>query len=341
MKEQLIKITEAFFDAIDIQEITTIQSGLINNTYKISTDKGDFIVQQLNQNVFQNSNALLNNKIKICHFLESKQFPTITYLRSREGLYYVKDGEDIWQLSNYIPSTVKDRIDSTEVAAKAGEHLAQFHEALLDFPLDELEYTIPDFHITCKRYADFLENAAKANADRLVLAKDEIEKIHLFYPKIKKIATAIQEGIIPLRVVHNDTKISNMLFDDFGSIICLIDFDTIMPGSVLHDVGDALRSGANTATEEEKELEKVNFDYTIYEAFMEAYLDIAQGFLTKEELENIHLSLPLLLFEQSCRFLGDFLINDPYYSTQYELQNLVRTKTQLKLLEQVSDYFKL
>jgi N-acetylhexosamine 1-kinase len=341
MKEQLIKITEAFFDAIDIQEITTIQSGLINNTYKITTDKGDFIVQQLNQNVFKNSSALLNNKIKICRFLESKQFPTITYLRSREGLYYVKDGEDIWQLSNYIPSTVKDRIDSIEVATKAGEHLAQFHEALLDFPLEELEYTIPDFHNTCKRYADFLENVAKANANRLVLAKDEIEKTLLFYPKIKKIATAIQEGIIPLRVVHNDTKINNMLFDDFGSIICLIDFDTIMPGSILHDVGDALRSGANTATEEEKELEKVNFDYTIYEAFMEAYLDIAQGFLTKEELENIHLSLPLLLFEQSCRFLGDFLINDPYYSTQYELQNLVRTKTQLKLLEQVSAYFKL
>lgn len=132
-----------------------------------------------------------------------------------------------------------------------------------------------------------------------------------------------------------------MLFDEFGTIICLIDFDTLMPGSILHDVGDAMRSGANTATEEEKELEKVNFDHTIYEAFMKAYIDIAQGFLTKEELENIHLSLPLLLFEQSCRFLGDFLINDPYYSTQYELQNLVRTKTQLKLLEQVSAYFKL
>ena len=114
-----------------------------------------------------------------------------------------------------------------------------------------------------------------------------------------------------------------------------------MPGSVLHDVGDALRSGANTATEEEKGLEKVNFDHTIYEAFMKAYLDIAQGFLTKEELENIHLSLPLLLFEQSCRFLGYFLINDPYYYTRYELQNLVRTKTQLKLLEQVYAYFKL
>ena len=341
MKEQLIKIMEAFFDAIDIQEITTIQSGLINNTYKITTNKGDFIVQQLNQNVFKNSSALLENKIKICHFLETKQFPTITYLRSREGLFYVKEGEDIWQLSNYIPSTIKDRIDSTEVAEKAGKHLAQFHEALLDFPVDELEYTIPDFHNTCKRYADFLENVAQANADRLILAKDEIEKIHLFYPKIEKVAKAIQEGKIPLRVVHNDTKISNMLFDEFGSIICLIDFDTLMPGSILHDIGDAMRSGANTATEEEKELAKVNFNHTIYEAFMKAYLAIARGFLTKEELENIHLSLPLLLFEQSCRFLADFLINDPYYSTQYELQNLVRTKTQLKLLEQVGAYFKL
>lgn len=341
MKEQLIKIMEAFFDAIEVQEINTIQNGLINNTYKITTNKGDFILQQLNQNVFQNSGALLNNKIKICHYLETKQFPTITYLRSREGLFHVKEGKAIWQLAYFIPSTVKDRIDSTEVAAKAGEHLAQFHEALLDFPLDELEYTIPDFHNTCKRYTDFLENVTKADSIRLELAKIEIKKLQLFYPKIKKIAEAIQEGVIPLRVVHNDTKISNMLFDDFGSIICLIDFDTLMPGSILHDIGDALRSGTNTATEEEKELEKVHFDHTIYEAFMKAYLKVAHRFLSDEELENIHSSLPLLLFEQSCRFLGDFLSNDSYYTTQYELQNLVRTKTQLKLLEQVGAYFKL
>lgn len=341
MKDKFTKIVKAFFESIEIKEITTIQSGLINNTYRITTEQGDFILQKMNQNVFQNIYALLNNKIKICHYLEKIKFPTISFLPTKEGFYYLEDETEIWQLSSYIPSIVKNRIDTTEVAEKSGKHLALFHKALLDFPIDELEYTIPNFHNTIKRYSDFLENASNANSERLALAKVEIEKINLFFPKIKTVAEAIQQGEIPLRVVHNDTKISNMLFDSSGDIICIIDFDTIMPGSFLHDLGDALRSGTNTATEEEKDEEKVNFDNVIYEAFMQNYLKEAHDFLTKEELENLHLGLPLLLFEQSCRFLGDFLNNDLYYSTQYELQNLVRTKTQIRLLQQVSEYFKL
>ena len=206
-------------------------------------------------------------------------------------MYFYKNDNEIWQLSIFIPSVIKEKIDSTIIAKHAGKHLAQFHESLLDFPIDELGYTIPDFHNTIKRYEDFLNQIKTASKDRLDFFKNEIEKNNHYYSKIKKVAMAIQQKTIPVRVVHNDTKISNMLFDEFEKIICIIDYDTVMPGSILHDVGDALRSGTNTSTEDEVDLNLVNFNSNIYDAFMKSYLKKAKSFMTKDEIENIHLSL--------------------------------------------------
>jgi N-acetylhexosamine 1-kinase len=210
----------------------------------------------------------------------------------------------------------------------------------LDFPISELEYTIPDFHNTIKRFCDFEESIKKASPERLLEAKESIAFLESNFKSIETVANAINSGRIPLRVVHNDTKIGNMLFDGNGNILCIIDFDTVMLGSIFHDVGDALRTGTNTSTEEEKDLTKVCFDIEIYEAFMEAYIKEALSFMSEDESKNIHLSLPLILFEQACRFLGDYLNNDSYYTTTYEDQNLVRAKTQIKLMDSVQLYLK-
>ena len=341
MIEIITKIVASFLDPITIMDVEILQSGLINQTFKLTTDQGNFILQKMNQKVFPNIHSLLNNKIKITQFLKEKGFATLTFIPTKEGLFFAFDGEDIWQMSVYIPSTIKEKIDSPHVAQQAGEYLAQFHKALLNFPMEELEYTIPDFHNTSKRYFDFLDTIENASTERQVLANSTIESIKRMFSKIQPLANAIQNGIIPMRVVHNDTKISNMLFDNQESIICIIDYDTIMPGSILHDIGDALRTGTNTASEEEKDLTKVNFDSTIFESFMYGYSKEANSFMIKEEAENIHLSLPLLLFEQGCRFLGDYLENDRYYATSYADHNLVRAKTQLHLLEQVGSYLKI
>jgi N-acetylhexosamine 1-kinase len=337
----IAKVITDFLGTVAVHEIVVLQSGLINTTYKVSTSRGDFVLQKMNQTVFPKIHALLNNKIKITKYLQQVNFPTVTFLSTQEGFFYTQKGEDIWQLSNYLPSTVKEKIESPIMAEKAGIYLAQFHKALLDFPISELEYTLPDFHNTPKRYYDFNNKILSASKERLFNASEEIEKLNYYYAKVAPVALAIQEGIIPLRVVHNDTKISNMLFDMKGNIICIIDYDTIMPGSILHDVGDALRTGANTATEEEIDLTKVNFDAEIYESFMKGYTEEAVSFMTDKEAEAIHLSLPLLLFEQACRFLTDYLDNDRYYATSYEQQNLSRTKTQIHLLAQVCSYFDL
>ncbi len=337
-KEQIKKIFVDFYQTKTILEIETLHNGLINSTYKIRTDQGEFILQEMNQKVFPNIKALLNNKIKITSFLKKNNFPTLEFIANTKGVFYTEKDNSIWQLSVYIPSVIQDRIQSSLVAGQVGAYLAKFHKALLHFPISELEYTIPNFHNTIKRYQDFKNNVKDATAQRITQASDAIAFLESNFKSIESVAIGINEGVIPLRVVHNDTKVSNMLFDQKGEVLCIIDFDTVMPGSIFHDIGDAMRTGANTASEEEKDLSKVCFDVAIYEAFMKDYINEAQGFMTSEESQNIHMSLPLILFEQACRFLGDYLNNDSYYSTTYEDQNLVRAKTQIKLLDEVLHY---
>lgn len=338
MKEQIQDIFSDFYSDKTIISNETIQSGLINKTYKIDTSDGIFILQEMNQKVFPNIKALLNNKIKTTRFLSSKGFPTLEFIPTKDDDFYTKNGDAIWQLCRYIPSVVHHKMDNGGVAAQVGAYLAKFHNALLDFPVQELEYTIPDFHNTIKRFHDFEAAVKQATPERLSQSKESIEFLKYNFKNIEEVATAINTGKVPLRAVHNDTKVGNMLFDEKGNILCIIDFDTIMPGSILHDVGDALRTGTNTSTEEEKDLSKVDFNIEIYESFMKAYISEAESFMSLEEAKNIHLSLPLILFEQACRFLGDFLENDKYYFTTYQDQNLVRAKTQIKLLEKVQLY---
>lgn len=338
MEELIQSVFNDFYGDKTIVRYETIHSGLINNTYKIETASGDFILQKMNQMVFPNIKALLNNKIKTTCFLNENGFPTLVFIPNKNGQYYTEHDDAIWQLSAYIPSVVHNRIDSNVVASQIGAYLAKFHKALLDFPVSALEYTIPDFHNTIKRFYDFEESIKQASPERLAQAKESIAFLESNFKSIESVANDINTGKIPLRVVHNDTKVGNMLFDEKGNILCIIDFDTIMPGSIFHDVGDALRTATNTSTEEEKDLSKVCFDIEIYEAFMKAYFQEASCFMSAEEARNIHLSLPLILFEQACRFLGDYLNNDSYYTTTYEDQNMIRAKTQIKLLASVQLY---
>jgi N-acetylhexosamine 1-kinase len=240
-------------------------------------------------------------------------------------------------LSKYIESVNIDRLDNV-IAPKAGKLLAEFHEALLDLSVSELEYTIPDFHNTEKRFLDLNEQTLTASEGRTLIAKEEIDFLLSHYAYFKELLLAINDGEIPLRVVHNDTKVSNILFDKEQQPLCLIDLDTVMPGSFLYDVGDALRSGANTSDENEQDISKVNFDRGVYEGFMASYMSVGESFLSESEKKYLPLALPLILFEQACRFLEDYLRGDVYYRIDYPNQNLIRTRTQIKLLREVLNY---
>ncbi|WP_417236451.1 phosphotransferase enzyme family protein [Bizionia paragorgiae] len=338
MKDQLLTILKCYFDTITISSVETLQSGLINSTYKVDTSRGIFIIQKINQKVFPNIQGVLNNKINVVNYLQANNFKTIAFLATINGAFFVEAEHGVWQVSKYIPSTVQHIIDSPKMAGQLGGYLARFHAALTNFPMSELIETIPDFHHTEKRYSNLLSSIANASAERRLSADREIAYVKANFDFIQPVAKAIQDKTIPQKVVHNDTKVSNFLFNSDGDLLTIIDFDTVMPGSVLHDIGDALRTGASTAPEDEQDLSKVRFNETVYDAFMSAYIKEGQDFLTPQELSAIHFSLPLILLEQACRFLEDYLNNDIYYEVSYENQNLIRTKTQLHLFENVKDY---
>lgn len=338
MENLITNVLSKYFNTEIILQIETIQNGLINKTYKVKTRNGDYVLQNINKNVFPNIFSLLNNKIKITEYLTKQGFNTIEFIPNTEKQFYTIHNDEVWQLSNYIPSVVYNRVQSVMMSKKAGQYLADFHYSLLHFPISELEYTIPDFHNTIKRFSDFNLSISQAYGTRVSQAAADIKILLDHYKQIEPIAQKINNGEIPLRVVHNDTKIANMLFNENEEIICLIDLDTLMPGSILHDVGDALRTATNTSTEEEKDLSKVKFDKEIYNAFMLAYREGASHFISPEESGALKMALPIMLFEQACRFLTDFFNYDQYYSTSYPEQNLARARTQIKLLNEVSEY---
>jgi N-acetylhexosamine 1-kinase len=340
----MVKIVETvlrnYFTSIQIQDIAVMPGGLIHQTLMVKTDKGNFILQKINQNVFRNTKALIENKSKVVSYLHSRNIPTITYIKTLSGEDFCTHKEEMWQLSEYIPSFTIHRLHK-ETALKTGKLLSQFHQALQDFPVSDLQITIPDFHNTEKRFSDLKSRIASASLERMKAGKTSIDFLIENYYKIAPVVFAINSGIIPVRVAHNDTKVSNILFDSEGNTICLIDFDTLMPGSILYDVGDAMRSGANMSDENEKDLTKVIFDKEVYESFISSYMEGSKSFLSEIEFQYIHMSLPLILFEQACRFLEDYLINDSYYSVDYEDHNLVRAKTQIKLFQDVTEYLEL
>lgn len=332
MEKVIFLVLKKFFVEINIYVISPLSGGLINDSFLVKTDKGRFVLQKINQNVFKNITALVENKSKVIDHLKRKNFPTANFIQTLENKSFCNIDADTWQISDYIPSKSIYKLNS-QIAFNSGKLLAMFHQALLDFPLQELQYSISDFHNTEKRFFHFKKAVLTASTERREQAKDEIDFLLENYHKIELVVEAINKAKIPVRVVHNDTKVANILFDAQEHPICFIDFDTVMPGSILHDIGDALRSGTNRSDENEQDINKVVFEGAIYDSFIEGYLSIAQSFISETELQYIHKALPLILIEQASRFLADFLNNDTYYPIDYPLQNLNRARTQLKMFK--------
>lgn len=330
-------ILHQYFDAIEIITIEQLNIGLINQTFDVNTNKGRFILQRINKGVFVNISALLNNKIKVTKFLSEKGFPVSNLILSLKNEYHIEYQDEVWHLTRYIESRTIVRMNK-KTAVQSGRLIAEFHKVLLDFPLSELELTIPDFHNTIKRYAALMDCSKRTDQDKFFQIENEIQFLENYYPLISPLAILIADGLMPIRVVHNDTKISNMLFDSSDNAICLIDFDTLMPGTILSDIGDAMRSGSNESDENERDLNQVKFNSEIYEAFMNSYIKVAGQFLSPIEKQHLHYALPLILFEQACRFLTDFCLGNIYYPISYSTQNLDRARTQIKMLKEFSTY---
>ena len=328
----------------------TINTGHINSTYKVTFNEGgavrNYLLQRVNTYVFKDPDKLMSNITAVTSFLRKKiaeaggdpERETLTFLPARGGGYYhtAADG-GCWRMCNFVSDTFcTDYIDRPETFMNAGWAFGNFQMLLGDFPIATLYETIPDFHDTGKRFAALEEAVARDAKGRAAGVKAEIEYALSGGEFATKLTDLIKSGGLPLRVTHNDTKLNNILFDrKTGKGICVIDLDTIMPGLSLYDFGDAVRYGANTAVEDERDLSKVTLSLPLYEAYARGYLSACGDALTPAEKELLPFSCKIMAYEVGIRFLTDYLNGDVYFKTSYPDHNLVRCRDQLALVRDI------
>ena len=325
-------------------------NGHINDTFLLvyeqdgRTDR--YVLQKINKYVFHHPDELMENAVGVTEHLRKKikasggdpEREVLCFVSAQNGKYYYLDGDgDYWRISRYIENTIsRDTADSPEDLYVTGLAFGRFQSQMSDYPADSLYYTIPGFHDTRNRFERFKTVLEKNVAGRV----KECEKEIAFILEREKLARysmdSYDRGEIPLRVTHNDTKLNNLLIDrETGKAICVIDLDTVMPGFSMNDFGDAIRSGASTADEDEKDLSKVCCDLERYEAYTKGFIEGCSGKLTRHEIEILPMGALGITYEQALRFLTDYLEGDVYYKTAYPEHNLIRTRTQMRLVEEM------
>ena len=329
--------------------------GHINDTYTacFKKESGEFhryILQRINNKVFKEPEKLMENIQGVTEFLQKKIInnggdplrETLTIILTVEGESYYKSSQgDYWRGYIFIEDAETYQIvESTTDFYNAGKAFGTFQMLLNDYPAHKLHETIPNFHHTAKRYSAF--EAALKN-DVMNRAKDIEEEIKFVKNRVSDtsvIVDMLKEGQLPLRVTHNDTKYNNVMIDN-GSRkgLCVIDLDTVMPGSSLYDFGDSIRFGTNTAAEDEKDLSKVWMDIELFESFTKGFMESAGESLTKKEIELLPLSAKIMTLECGIRFLTDYLNGDTYFKIHREGHNLDRARTQFKLVADMEEKY--
>ncbi len=316
-------------------------NGHINDTYLTMHEQN--ILQKINTDVFKNPDELMDNITGVTEFLREKivlaggnpERETLTVVKTLDGKnYYKNENGDCYRMYKYINgSKTVDCNPTPEELYNAAKAFGKFQKMLDDYPADKLNETIVDFHNTPDRFKKLKEAIENNIAGRRDSVKEEIDFALSCESWISKVTDGLSDGSIPLRVTHNDTKINNVLFDaQSGEAICVIDLDTVMPGSLLYDFGDALRIGAATADEDETDLSKVEFDLNMFESFAKGFFEEMKDCLTPREKELLAFSAKLLTYECGIRFLTDYLNGDTYFKIHREHHNLDRARTQFKLV---------
>ncbi|MGL4848766.1 MAG: phosphotransferase enzyme family protein [Clostridium sp.] len=351
MKKEIFKdILEKF----DFKGVCTCEEchnvGNINDTTIVTyTDKGEekkYVVQRVNHNIFKDVDSLMNNIIKVTNHISNKVLEnggdikreSLNLVKTKSGEYYHKtENGNYYRAFEFIDNArTFMKVENEKHIYEAGKALGKFQNYLGDFDAEELFEVIEDFHNTPKRYEAFVEAVKEDKVGRVSSIQEEIQFIEKRKDELSKLVDLWQEGEIPVRVTHNDTKFNNIMIDeDTGEAVCVIDLDTVMPGLSLYDFGDAIRSGCSTAEEDEKDLEKVTIDIKLYENFLKGILEECGHALTEEEKNNIPFSAKLITIELAMRFLTDYINGDEYFKVDYEDHNLVRTRNQLKLAKEM------
>ena len=329
-----------------VKEVKPLGNGLINDTYHVVTDGDapDYVLQRINNAIFQDVDLLQHNiEVVTAHIrlkLEASATDDINrkvlqFVKARSGKTYYRDEADrYWRVMIYIPDTVTHEAVTPEHAHDCGKAFGHFEKMLVDVP-EPLGETIPDFHNMELRMLQLREAVKNDAAGRLAEVRDIVEKLERDADEMCQAERLHREGKLPKRICHCDTKVNNMLFDQQGQVLCVIDLDTVMPSFIFSDYGDFLRTGANFTAEDDPDLSRVGFNEEIFKAFTTGYLESAREFLTPLEIEMLPYAVALFPFMQCVRFLTDYLNGDTYYKITYPAHNLDRTRNQLALYRDV------
>lgn len=347
----IMEIIKAFPEYGDVIGYKPITAGHINDTYIVeylqeNGEKIRYLLQRINTNVFRMPVELMENVMGVTAFLRKKieaaggdpARETLTVFPAKDGKnYYMAEDGGCWRMYNFVEDAFSiTELTSAEDFKSAALSFGNFQNLLADYPIETLYETIPNFHNTPSRFKDFLEALEKNASGRKGEAIPEIDFVLAREKDCSVITDLLDSGMLPVRVTHNDTKLNNVLFDNTTKKgLCVVDLDTVMPGSSLYDFGDSIRFGANTAAEDEKDLSKVSLSLEYFKAYVEGYLEAAGKSLTENEINYLPFSAKLLTLECGIRFLGDFINGDVYFKTEYPEHNLVRARTQFKLVEDI------
>lgn len=335
----------------ELEKIKVNTQGHINSTF-VSTFIKDgvrtkYTHQKINRNVFKNPKEVMENIVAVTKHIEEKvsSFPdkdrrVLKVIFTKDNLpYYIDEDGEYWRTYIFIENVnTYDKIPSVNAARNLGKGIGNFQKQLSDFDGSRLNITIPHFHDMNLRYRQ-LDDAVKADVKgRCAQVKAELDFLYANKERGCRIWDDFEKGILPNRVTHNDTKMNNVLFDPVSDeAVCVIDLDTIMPGTILFDTGDMIRTACNTAEEDEKDLSKVSFYAEMYKSLIGGYMESADSFLTKEEREGIKESGRVITQIMAVRFLTDYIAGDVYYHTAYDDHNLVRCRTQLSLIKSMDE----
>jgi len=348
------EIITAFDLKGNVIEIDENNTGNINNTYMVTTmDNGvynRYVLQKINVSVFKDPYLLMKNMEGVTEYCrtylekhnEDVERGTLNIIKTKDGNNLFKtDNDEYYRMCNYIVGTrTYDKAENTLMFYNVGVAFGHFVRMLNGYPIDTLYETISDFHNSKVRYKDFLSDIEEDVCGRVSEVLSEIEFIKNREDEFNKIVDMISTGLIPLRVTHNDTKINNVLIDEkTNKAVCVIDLDTVMPGSALYDFGDAIRSGASKTLEDDTNLSNVGINMEYFKSFTEAYLSETSDILTKAELENLAFSCRLLTLELAMRFLNDYINGDIYFKCKYDNHNLDRARNQIALVRDMELHY--
>lgn len=334
----------------EVSEVKPLGEGFINDTYIIKTegDAPNYILQRKNKAIFTDVPAMMDNIYRVTTHLKKRVVEqggdpsreAMTVIPTIDGkLCYTDSDNEFWAVCEFIDDTITYlNAETPELACAGGRGIGKFQAMLSDFT-EPLADILPGFHNIRFRFEQWDAVIAKDPVGRVAEVKEQIEWIESRRDEMLNFWSKVEDGTIPTRVTHNDTKINNILFDKKGDVLCVIDLDTVLSSTVLNDYGDAMRSYTNTGLEDDENLDNISMSLPIFEAYTKGYVEETSSFLSDSEIVWLAFSAKYITYEQVLRFLMDYIDGDKYYKVKNPEHNLVRTKAQYKLLSSMEEQF--